>query len=220
MRESIRRFEAKEMFAPALFLACKVEEQHRKLRDIVTEVHKHGALLAGTAPTELPPESNEAFRTRALYHEDILLRVLSYQLTFEHPFVHIMDRAYTFLPRACKTHSRYYDDKDHAIAVESREDRLARIAYSICCDRCVRAIGCAFDARSYATVACLRFPPRTIAGACLVLAARQAGENVPAEADPDRDDWADRYFATTEAAIEGTPSDAAEPTDAPQRRPR
>ena len=125
------------MFAPVLFLACKVEEVHRRLRDIVNEVHKHAAGLAGTAPTDLPPESNEAFRTRALYHEDILLRVLSYQLTLEHPFITIMERAYTFLPRAYKAHSRLYDDKDVDIAVESRDDRLARIAYSICCDRSV-----------------------------------------------------------------------------------
>lgn len=52
--------------------------------------------------------------------------------------------------------------------------------------------------RSFASVACVRFPPRTIAGACLVLAARQAGEALPSSRA-----WAERRFDTTEAILDG-----------------
>lgn len=138
-RESIRRYKPADMLAPVLFLACKVEENHRKLRDIVAEVFEHDALIRGEAtepPPKLDADKAESLRVRALYHEDVLLRVLGYHLSLEHPFTHIIHHAIAFLPVAYDQQPRgpYEDVPDHA-GPESREDRLARIAYSICCDR-------------------------------------------------------------------------------------
>eukprot|EP00962_Isochrysis_galbana_P025622 scaffold7923_cov121-Isochrysis_galbana.AAC.2 len=70
----------------ALFLACKVEETPRKLKDVVTEAYK--AQYKGTPVPET--ESRELYerKEKVLISERILLQTLGFDLSIEHPYRH------------------------------------------------------------------------------------------------------------------------------------
>jgi cyclin T len=71
----------------ALFLASKVEETPRKLKDVVTEAYK--TQYKGTPVPE--PESRELYerKEKVLISERILLQTLGFDLSIEHPYRHV-----------------------------------------------------------------------------------------------------------------------------------
>lgn len=139
MRQSMQQYPAGEMLAPALFLACKVEEDHRRLRDLINHVDQYiekaeGRVISKTG-TEL--EVEEAFkqrRVRMLYLEDVLLKTLCYDLAVEHPFQDIETKSICFDLDGERAESPATAD----VETETRTQRLERVAWLICRDRWVR----------------------------------------------------------------------------------
>jgi cyclin T len=69
----------------ALFLAGKVEETPKKLRDVITECYKIRHKNA-----EISPEEMNTLREEVLVAERVLLQTLAFDLTVEHPYKYLL----------------------------------------------------------------------------------------------------------------------------------
>lgn len=87
-RESYEHYERFQVATTALFLAAKVEETPRKLKDVVIETHKVQQQSA-KAPVPVPEaDSPELYKAKEmiLICERELLRVLGFDLSVEHAY--------------------------------------------------------------------------------------------------------------------------------------
>lgn len=78
--------------AACLFLAAKVEEEHRKLFDVIKVVWFYGTVEKRKRDITLPDKLFEddqiykEFKTRLLYIERLLLELSDFRLNLEHPY--------------------------------------------------------------------------------------------------------------------------------------
>ncbi|KAH8915386.1 cyclin-like protein [Atractiella rhizophila] len=85
MRESLLTYKPEDMVPSCIFLACKTQESPRKLRDICETA------LVDIMKEETSETALDQLRRTILYHEDVLLRVLCYDLHPALPYIHLLD---------------------------------------------------------------------------------------------------------------------------------
>ncbi|CAF0980993.1 unnamed protein product [Rotaria sp. Silwood1] len=82
MINSFQRFTRQRICAASLFLACKVEEFPRTLRDVIENT---GKVLRKKKTEELTKEMIEQYADDIVLHENILLSTLGFSLMVDHP---------------------------------------------------------------------------------------------------------------------------------------
>ncbi|CAF0722393.1 unnamed protein product [Adineta ricciae] len=82
MLNSFKRFTRQRVCAASLFLACKVEECPRTLRDVIENT---GKVLRRKKPEELTPEIIGQYTDDIVLHENVLLSTLGFSLMVDHP---------------------------------------------------------------------------------------------------------------------------------------
>ncbi|CAF1426966.1 unnamed protein product [Rotaria magnacalcarata] len=82
MINSFQRFTRQRICAASLFLACKVEEFPRTLRDVIENT---GKVLRRKKAEELTKEMIEQYAEDIVAHENILLSTLGFSLMVDHP---------------------------------------------------------------------------------------------------------------------------------------
>jgi cyclin T len=82
MINSFHRFTRQRVCAASLFLACKVEEFPRTLRDVIENT---GKVLRRKKADELTKEMIEQYADDIVLHENILLSTLGFSLMVDHP---------------------------------------------------------------------------------------------------------------------------------------
>ncbi|CAF3923444.1 unnamed protein product [Rotaria sp. Silwood2] len=82
MINSFQRFTRQRICAASLFLACKVEEFPRTLRDVIENT---GKVLRRKKAEELTKEMIEQYADDIVLHENILLSTLGFSLMVDHP---------------------------------------------------------------------------------------------------------------------------------------
>lgn len=91
---SLKKFDLFKLAATALFLAGKVEETPKKLRDVTLVAwendprRKKEEIEQGFSETS---QEYWAFREKILDHERELLRVLAFNLQIEHPYKYLLN---------------------------------------------------------------------------------------------------------------------------------
>ncbi|KAL1919465.1 uncharacterized protein VTP21DRAFT_2158 [Calcarisporiella thermophila] len=90
MRYSLKDFHYYDIGGTCVFLASKVEETNRKIRDIITVCAQKA--LKKSERLELTEDSKEYIRWRdtILFNEEILLEALCFDLTIEHPYTSLI----------------------------------------------------------------------------------------------------------------------------------
>ena len=142
-RRSMHKFDVRYIALGSLFLATKVEESPRKLRDILQVFVHLEQKRMGTTPTPVDIHSNRftAYKERLIRAERELLKELGFILYTEHP--------HKFILNYCKL----------LTLDETTLKRLAQYAWNFIND-------------SQRTDVCMRFPPETICCAALWMGAR------------------------------------------------
>ncbi|UJR21519.1 hypothetical protein I4U23_024604 [Adineta vaga] len=82
MINSFKRFTRQRVCASSLFLACKVEEFPRTLRDVIENT---GKVLRRKKAEEFTPEIIAQYTDDIVLHENILLSTLGFSLMVDHP---------------------------------------------------------------------------------------------------------------------------------------
>ena len=93
MRKSLKQYHRREMATAALFLAGKVEETPKKLRDVLCTCLEADAKMTGRK-LPIPAEDTKEFadiRSRTLTNERLLLEMLCYDLQSTHPYRFLFD---------------------------------------------------------------------------------------------------------------------------------
>eukprot|EP01116_Phalansterium_solitarium_P020137 TRINITY_DN5850_c0_g2_i1.p1 TRINITY_DN5850_c0_g2~~TRINITY_DN5850_c0_g2_i1.p1 ORF type:complete len:627 (-),score=115.36 TRINITY_DN5850_c0_g2_i1:258-2138(-) len=142
-RHRLRESDPYVIGVTCLFLAAKVEETPKKLREVieVAFTHLYQELLP---PKEFKLDSPEytQLREKILSHELVILQTVGFDLTIEHPYSHLV--------RYVKT--LHGNDKDLA-------QQLAQASWNFVND-------------SLLTTLCLQFKPHIIASAAICLASK------------------------------------------------
>lgn len=158
IRESFQAFPYPELAPAVLFLAAKVDEHPRKIRDVLGAQEQQQQMAVG--------EDGRA-ADRLVRLEKIVLQTLCFDLSVVHP--------YRFVFRLVSELSEVSDE-------------LVQDAWIVVND-------------SYRTSLCIRFPPKTLAAAAIVFAARRKGLGLAS--GPVADDSV--IFDCPREAIEGKP---------------
>ncbi|RUS23158.1 hypothetical protein BC937DRAFT_91845 [Endogone sp. FLAS-F59071] len=85
MRRSLKDYNYYEIGATCIFLATKVEETGRKMKDIVVTVAAKASKKDDMQLSEGSKEYNK-WRDTILYLEEVLLEAICFDLTIEHPY--------------------------------------------------------------------------------------------------------------------------------------
>ncbi|OSX74609.1 hypothetical protein BU14_0280s0025 [Porphyra umbilicalis] len=102
MLESLKRHNPWEVAGACLFLACKVQETHMRLREVI-----YATVKVRTRGSEDFPDGEEvreshphyfAEKEKLLIKERVLLRVLHFDLTVDHAYKHVWAMTKTFIP--------------------------------------------------------------------------------------------------------------------------
>ncbi|KAI8578882.1 hypothetical protein K450DRAFT_244953 [Umbelopsis ramanniana AG] len=89
MRKSLKDYPFYDIAATAIFLATKVEESGRKLRDIVTVCAQKAAKNEKLVLDEQSKDF-QRWRDIILYDEGVLLEAICFDLTIEHPYHYLL----------------------------------------------------------------------------------------------------------------------------------
>mmetsp|Transcript_7966 Transcript_7966/g.19883 ORF Transcript_7966/g.19883 Transcript_7966/m.19883 type:complete len:210 (-) Transcript_7966:832-1461(-) len=104
MVESLRNHRPEQVATACLFLSCKVNETHKRLRDII-----YWTVKTRTKHTKDFPDGEDVTDTSERYYEEKntllskerdLLRTLNFDLQVEHPYKYLLDLAKKFLQPA------------------------------------------------------------------------------------------------------------------------
>lgn len=79
-----------------LFLAAKVEETPKKLRDVL--LHSDAVRNEGTGKEPLSPTSNDYtwLKDQVLQGERAVLQTMAFELTIDHPYKYVLNYVKTF----------------------------------------------------------------------------------------------------------------------------
>lgn len=99
----------------SIFLATKVEETPKKLKDVILTAHK-----VKNVPIELNSTKYNTYRTEILNCEKNILQSMGFELTMEHPYKFLLD----YLKKIC----------DNAVDAETVK-LLAQTAWNFVNDR-------------------------------------------------------------------------------------
>ncbi|CAF1456741.1 unnamed protein product [Adineta steineri] len=152
MINSFHRFTRQRVCAASLFLACKVEEFPRTLRDVIENT---GKVLRRKKADELTPEMIEQYADDIVLYENILLSTLGFSLMVDHPH-----------PIIIKTIQALGSQIQSLPEKTPRE--LAQTAYYLATKRCILL-----------TSFCVKYPPDLIACFCIHLAAAWLKIEIP-----------------------------------------
>ncbi|KAI7899008.1 cyclin-like protein [Cokeromyces recurvatus] len=84
---SLRDYSPQDISVTCLFVASKIEETHKKLKDIIVAVHS----VRYPDSKELDPEHiSEERRRKIISHEKLLLEVLCFNFQLKHPYEYII----------------------------------------------------------------------------------------------------------------------------------
>jgi hypothetical protein len=153
MLESLTDHDTPAVAAACLFLACKVQETHKRLRDFVywtVKIRTRG--LAG-----LPADGMDLYednplcereKSAMLSKEADVLRVLNFDLTIDQPYKHLLVLGKELLP---SHHSA--PDSDTGLALKQRNKDVMQHAWNFVNDSSGSYVHVRFDAREIATAA-------------------------------------------------------------------
>jgi transcription initiation factor TFIIIB Brf1 subunit/transcription initiation factor TFIIB len=161
-RRSFAEFDVRAVAPTALFLACKLEEHHRRLKDVILVFHRLDmrSVLRGDVPLyrggptpALDSSSREAMKQEIIKLERLILRELGYvvALLLEHPHKYVIQFVKSM--------------------VRSPQRRVAELAQ--------RAWNYLND--STRTVLCCMYAPHQITTASIFLAARDMRVKLPTD---------------------------------------
>ncbi|EEB06174.1 P-TEFB associated cyclin [Schizosaccharomyces japonicus yFS275] len=99
LRHSLKEYHYYDIAATCIFLACKVEDTNRKVRDIVVYCAK---VAQKNLDLEIDEQTKEYWKWRdaILYTEEVLLDSLCFDLTLLHPYEQIRSLASQFAPES------------------------------------------------------------------------------------------------------------------------
>mmetsp|Transcript_3523 Transcript_3523/g.6642 ORF Transcript_3523/g.6642 Transcript_3523/m.6642 type:complete len:275 (-) Transcript_3523:508-1332(-) len=159
LRVSLKRYSHLWAAAAALFLATKVEEQHRKLREVVTMVHSRMVSLrsgsrGGVHVLDYYGSAGYLWKTEVIRMERCILNELGFSLHLQHPHKYILIYVNTM--------------KDHSSRDEGIWKALLQLAWNYAND-CMR------------TDLTVQLAPEAVACGCIRMAAKQIEVVLPEE---------------------------------------
>jgi cyclin T len=154
MIDSFKRFTRQRVCAASLFLACKVEEFPRTLRDVIENT---GKVLKRKKAEELTKEMIEQYADDIVLHENILLSTLGFSLMVDHPHPIIIKTIQTL-------------GSQIQSLPEKTPRELAQTAYYLATKSILL------------TSFCVKYPPDLIACFCIHLAAAWLKIEIPSPA--------------------------------------
>ncbi|CAF1111206.1 unnamed protein product [Rotaria sordida] len=154
MINSFQRFTRQRICAASLFLACKVEEFPRTLRDVIENT---GKVLRRKKAEELTKEMIEQYADDIVLHENILLSTLGFSLMVDHPHPIIIKTIQTL-------------GSQIQSLPEKTPRELAQTAYYLATKSILL------------TSFCVKYPPDLIACFCIHLAAAWLKIEIPSPA--------------------------------------
>lgn len=102
MIESLKKHAPYDVAGACLFLACKVQETHKRLREVIYAIIKVKTKGSADFPDgEDVRESHPNYfaeKEKLLIKERVLLRVLHFDLTVDHAYKHVWAMTKTFIP--------------------------------------------------------------------------------------------------------------------------
>lgn len=150
--------------AAALLVACKMEEHHRKIRDIATVVHycfcvRENVGVAGSdgrpKPLDYYGQAGFEWKQMIVVAERHLLKELGFQLFVDHPHKYVL--VFT---------STLRDKVDKSAAAREKWKRLQQASWNL-----------ANDIHRFRLP--IFEPPEAVACACIILAAEETGQELP-----------------------------------------
>lgn len=156
MINSFQRFTRQRICAASLFLACKVEEFPRTLRDVIENT---GKILRRKKPEELTKEMIDQYANDIVLNENILLSTLGFSLMVDHPHPIIIKTIQTL-------------GSQIQSLPEKTPRELAQTAYYLATKSILL------------TSFCVKYPPDLIACFCIHLAAAWLKIEIPSPATP------------------------------------
>lgn len=158
MLESVVEHDMAHVSSACLFLACKVSETHKRLRDFIhhTVVVRTRDLRVNNEGLDVYEGSNkfETERNAMLKKEAEVMRILNFDLTVDHPFKH--------LPLLCEHYLNTLGKEE-----ESEEERSERI-------KMAKQTAWNFLVESIGTYVHIRFDAREVTTAAVFLGVRYA----------------------------------------------
>ncbi len=130
----------------AIFLACKVLDQRRKLKDICAVYHKMKYIILGTLKPTLEQNDVDEISKLVVVAESKILRTINYDFNFQLPYSYLTHYCETFYPGTSGAFPGVDSSAVHNLALAMVNDCIA-------------------------TVAPLMYHARTVALACVLMAA-------------------------------------------------
>ncbi|MBW0537072.1 hypothetical protein O181_076787 [Austropuccinia psidii MF-1] len=184
MRKPIQKYSFKAMSATALFLATKVEEVPRKLEYVVREYLKFDDL--GQERGSINEDSNEfqLLKQQILYFEDILLRLLCFDLSVDHPYIPLV-KAVNLIPTSLSSSFASNPSLSVQLSDPAKAKSIAQAAWGFVND-------------SLMTPLCVLVRPEVIAASAFLLAlchriCECPSEN-PVKQDEDDDKSVEKFY--------------------------
>jgi len=176
-RQSFKKHDRRIIAVTCLFLAAKVEDVPKKLRDTINAYHKIKCRAAGEqVVVDLDPEGEDywTIKERILIYERIVLQTISFDLNVLHPYKMLLGMVKTIRK-----------SKSFQSTTSSKE--FAQVAWNFVND-------------SLRTSLCLQFKPEAIASAAIYLASRYLNQLMPeGGGTPDANPWYQEFKVELQA---------------------
>lgn len=158
MFRSLRQEDAKVVAVAAAFLACKIVDVPRRMRDLL---RTHNSLRAKAGEAELDEEEQKALRDRILKVEFLLLRIIRFDFDVELPLEQIDSLADRLLARLAMS-TKFREacaGRQPVVEANALKPKLVQVAKSFMND-------------AFMGLGPLLVPPRVIAAGALAVAVR------------------------------------------------